>query len=92
MGTLATAAVAHLRKAYAGRYVVDDVSFDLNPGEVTVLVGPNGSGKTTTMEMIAGLRRPTEGETTIDGIPVTLGGSHRALIGVQLQSSGVPGG
>ena len=91
MGTLATAAVGHLRKAYAGRYVVDDVSFDLNPSEVTVLVGPNGSGKTTTMEMIAGLRRPTEGETTIDGIPVTLGGSHRALIGVQLQSSGVPG-
>lgn len=91
MRTMPTASITHLRKAYGNRFVVDDVSFDLNPGEVTVLVGPNGSGKTTTMEMVAGLRRPTDGQVTIDGIPVTPGGPHRALIGMQLQTAGVPG-
>lgn len=91
MTTTPTASISHLQKAYGDRLVVDDVSFDLNPGEVTVLVGPNGSGKTTTMEMIAGLRRPTNGSTTIAGIPVTPGGLHRALIGMQLQTAGVPG-
>ena len=45
---------------------LNDVSFAVRPGEIVVLVGPNGSGKTTAMEMISGLRPPTSGEVRID--------------------------
>lgn len=82
----------HVSKEYDGVRVVDDVTLDLYAGQTTVLVGPNGSGKTTTMEMLVGLRTMTEGSATIAGIPVTPGGSHRLCTGVQLQSSGLPSG
>ncbi|WP_314145869.1 ABC transporter ATP-binding protein [uncultured Leifsonia sp.] len=84
------ARVRNLTKDYSNRVVVDDVSFDVSSGEVVVLVGPNGSGKTTTMEMLVGLRRPRSGSAEIVGIPVRPGGSHREHIGVQLQQSGLP--
>ena len=69
---------------------LDDVSFAVRPGEIVVLVGPNGSGKTTAMEMISGLRPPTSGEVRIDGEPVRPCAPQRALIGVQLQETGLP--
>ena len=47
--------VSGLTKKYGDRTVVDDVSFDLEPGTVTGFLGPNGAGKTTTMRMITGL-------------------------------------
>ncbi|MEK7615738.1 MAG: ABC transporter ATP-binding protein [Patescibacteria group bacterium] len=54
--------VRHLVKEYAGRRVVDDVSFSVAPGEIVGLLGPNGAGKTTTIDMILGLVEPTSGE------------------------------
>ncbi|MEK7583596.1 MAG: ABC transporter ATP-binding protein [Patescibacteria group bacterium] len=57
--------VKNLVKTYAGRRVVDGVSFSLTSGEILGLLGPNGAGKTTTIDMILGLVEPTEGEILI---------------------------
>ena len=80
------ASVLNVVKTYDGLNVVDDVSFDLFAGQTTVLVGPNGSGKTTTLEMLVGLRSMSKGSATIAGIPVVPGGEHRFYTGVQLQA------
>ena len=50
---------------------MDDVSFELAPGEIFALLGPNGAGKTTTLRMLAGLIRPTLGSITIGGESLT---------------------
>lgn len=84
------ASLVDVKKTYNSINVVDGVSFDLLAGKTTVLVGPNGSGKTTTMEMLVGLRSISEGSATIVDIPVVPGGDHRFYTGVQLQSSGLP--
>jgi len=57
----------HLTKVIGPRTIVDDVSFDLNPGEVFGFLGPNGAGKTTTIRMLVGLIKPTHGEVTVCG-------------------------
>ena len=63
--------VSGLTKKYGDRTVVDDVSFELEPGTVTGFLGPNGAGKTTTMRMITGLvPAPTAGSALVDGTPV----------------------
>lgn len=84
------ASMIDAKKTYDSNNVVDGVSFELLAGRTTVLVGPNGSGKTTTMEMLVGLRSMSEGSATIANIPVVPGGEHRFYTGVQLQSSGLP--
>ena len=80
----------NLAKSYRDHKAVRDVSFRVHAGEIVVLVGPNGSGKTTTMEMLIGLRKPTAGSAVIDGLHVRPGGPHRFAVGVQLQQSGLP--
>ena len=57
----------HLTKRYGSTLAVDDLSFTVNPGVVTGFIGPNGSGKTTTMRLILGLVRPTSGQVTVGG-------------------------
>ena len=59
--------VNHVIKAYRGRTVVNDVSFDVNSGEVFGLIGPNGAGKTTTIRMMMDLVKPDSGKVTILG-------------------------
>jgi ABC-2 type transport system ATP-binding protein len=56
-----------LTKLFGDVKAVDDLSFDVGPGRVTGFLGPNGSGKTTTMSMIMGLNRPSAGSVTISG-------------------------
>jgi spermidine/putrescine ABC transporter ATP-binding subunit len=56
----------------AGATAVDDVSLDVAPGEFLTLLGASGSGKTTTLRMIAGFENPTSGEILMDGQPLTL--------------------
>ena len=82
----------HVAKRYAkaSRFALNDVSFAVEPGEIVVLVGPNGSGKTTAMEMISALRLPTSGEVLVNGEAVRASAPQRALIGVQLQETGLP--
>jgi len=64
--------VDHLRKSYRKRPVIRDVSLRLARGEVVALLGPNGSGKTTSFYCIAGLITPDGGSVTIDGQDVTV--------------------
>ncbi|HYH09512.1 MAG TPA: ABC transporter ATP-binding protein [Thermoanaerobaculia bacterium] len=60
----------HLTKIIGKRTIVDDVSFDLRPGEVFGFLGPNGAGKTTTIRMLVGLIRPTRGAITVCGYDI----------------------
>ncbi len=64
--------VRSVRKSYRKRLVIRDVSMDLARGEVVALLGPNGSGKTTTFYTIAGLVFPEGGQVTVDGRDVTM--------------------
>lgn len=75
--------VLNLRKSYKKRVVIRDVSLQLRQGEVAALLGPNGSGKTTTFYAIAGLIHPEGGRVRIDGRDVTnLPMYRRAKMGV----------
>jgi len=57
----------HLTKHYGALTAVEDVSFQVGPGEVLGFLGPNGAGKTTTMRMLAGFVTPTSGRASICG-------------------------
>lgn len=59
-----------LRKEYHGFVALDDVSFDIEDGQIFGVIGHNGAGKTTLLKILAGLITPTNGELTIDGIDV----------------------
>lgn len=75
--------VEHLRKSYRKKLVIRDFSMELNRGEVVALLGPNGSGKTTTFYAIAGLVTPEAGTVLVDGTNVTtLPMYRRAQMGI----------
>ncbi|WP_425040404.1 LPS export ABC transporter ATP-binding protein [Primorskyibacter sp. S187A] len=75
--------ISNLRKSYRKRLVIRDVSMELNRGEVVALLGPNGSGKTTTFYAIAGLVTAEGGTVSIDGQDVTsLPMYRRAKLGI----------
>jgi ABC-2 type transport system ATP-binding protein len=59
--------VRDLTKRFRNRTVVDHVNFAVRPGEITGYLGPNGSGKTTTVKILAGLLYPTEGRVLFEG-------------------------
>lgn len=59
--------VSSLTKVFGDTRAVDDLSFTVNPGQVTGFLGPNGAGKSTTMRMILGLDNPTRGTATVNG-------------------------
>ena len=58
--------VDHLRKSYKKKVVIRDVSLEVQRGEVVALLGPNGSGKTTSFYAIAGLVNPEGGQVLIE--------------------------
>jgi ABC-2 type transport system ATP-binding protein len=60
--------VQNLTKTFGTVKAVDDISFDVQPGEVFAFLGPNGAGKTTAIQMLTTLQRPTTGRMAIDGI------------------------
>src|SRR5437870_11087995 len=63
--------VRNLVKKYGDFIAVDNVSFDVQKGEIFAFLGPNGAGKTTTIKMLTTLLKPTSGSVTIDGLDPT---------------------
>ena len=78
--------VNNLTKSFSGRKVINDLSFEVYKGEVFALLGHNGAGKSTTIDLILGLKSPDEGNATILGMDAV---KHRKKVfekvGVQLQ-------
>ena len=60
-------AVEDLRKAFGGLVAVNDVSFNVKDGELLGLIGPNGSGKTTMLNLVSGALKPSSGKIILDG-------------------------
>ena len=83
--------VKNLTKRFGGRAVVDDLTFDVKKGEIFALLGHNGAGKSTTIDLILGLKQPDGGEARILGMDAA---RHRKQVfervGVQLQHTRYP--
>jgi ABC-2 type transport system ATP-binding protein len=84
--------VRGLSRRYAGGFeAVRDISFDVEPGEMFALLGTNGAGKTSTMEVVEGLSRPSAGTVKVLGHdPFAARAQVRPRIGVMLQEGGFP--
>lgn len=68
--TLPVVLVENLTRRFGDFVAVDHINFEINPGEVVGYLGPNGSGKTTTIRMLLGLLRPSDGRATVLGYDV----------------------
>jgi ABC-2 type transport system ATP-binding protein len=80
-----------LRKHYGETVAVADVSLRVGQGEIFGLLGPNGSGKTTTVECLQGLRHADAGSISVFGLdPVADQSRVRRIVGTQLQDSALP--
>ena len=78
--------VKNLTKSFSGRKVINNLSFEVNKGEVYALLGHNGAGKSTTIDLILGLKSPDEGNATILGMDaVKQRKKVFEKVGVQLQ-------
>lgn len=62
--------VANVTQRFGGLVAVNDVSFDVNEGEIIGLIGPNGAGKTTLFNLLVGIYRPSEGDIAVEGVSV----------------------
>ncbi|TMR95264.1 ABC transporter ATP-binding protein [Nonomuraea basaltis] len=82
----------NLSKRYGGTTAVADLSFDVEPGQVTGFLGPNGAGKSTTMRMILGLDRPSGGSVLVDGRPYRELKHPLRKVGALLDAKAVHGG
>jgi ABC-2 type transport system ATP-binding protein len=90
--TTAVIEVRNLSKRYGDHVAVNDVSFEVERGEIFGIVGPNGAGKTTTVECIEGLRPYDGGSISVLGMdPRRDRAALRERVGVQLQASELPG-
>jgi ABC-2 type transport system ATP-binding protein len=87
---MAVIEVEDLHKRYGPVHAVDGVSFEVRPGEVYALLGENGAGKSTTVEILEGYRTATSGTVSVLGTdPSDAGREFRDRIGIVLQTSGV---
>src|SRR5271156_6284969 len=68
--------VSKLVKRFGGFHALDGLSFHVRPGEILGLVGPNGSGKTTAINVVSGLYAPDGGEVVFDGASIGGVASH----------------
>jgi branched-chain amino acid transport system ATP-binding protein len=75
--------VRHVSRSFRTTLAVDDVSFEVQPGELLGLIGPNGAGKSTLFNLVAGVIPPSSGEIVFDGKPIQGWKSHDiARVGV----------
>lgn len=80
--------VASLTKRFGSQTVVDGLSFAVKPGHVTGFLGPNGSGKTTTLRMVVGLAEPTSGSASVFGVRYADLSEPSRVIGTLIDASG----
>lgn len=69
--TIQTLTIKHLAKVYSKRWVVKDVSFSMQSGQIVGLLGPNGAGKTTSFYMVVGLVQMDKGEIYLDNLDIS---------------------
>ncbi|WP_043486975.1 MULTISPECIES: ABC transporter ATP-binding protein [Streptomyces] len=84
--------VNQLTKRYGGATAVKDLTFTVDPGQVTGFLGPNGAGKSTTLRMILGLHEPTGGSVTVEGRPFAARPRGLRHVGSLLDAQEVHGG
>ena len=83
--------VQNLHKEYGTTVAVDNISFNVQQGEIFCIVGPNGAGKTTTVESVMGLRQPDSGTIRVLNMnPQKEEHTLRQRIGIQLQQAALP--
>ncbi|MGJ7906892.1 ABC transporter ATP-binding protein [Actinopolyspora sp. H202] len=78
--------VQQLHKSFGPLTAVQNLDFAVEPGSVTGFLGPNGSGKTTTLRMLLGLMKPTSGAAYIEGVPFTRLRNPARVVGAVLDS------
>jgi ABC-2 type transport system ATP-binding protein len=82
--------LAGLTRRFGSELAVDDLTFDVEPGEVVALLGPNGAGKTTTVRMLNGVLRPDAGSARVLGLdPAVDGDGVRRRTGVLTENAGL---
>ena len=81
--------VRNISVSYGTRRAIDDLSFDVKPGEIAGLLGPNGAGKTTIIKSICAQITPDSGEIFISGRPVKRGAENRKYVGLVPQDIGL---
>ncbi|NUP47916.1 MAG: ATP-binding cassette domain-containing protein [Catenulispora sp.] len=81
-----------LTKRYGDKLAVDQLSFTVQPGQVTGFLGPNGAGKSTTMRLILGLDAPTAGTVTVNGRPFAAADNPMREVGALLEAKAIHGG
>jgi len=82
--------VKNLTKEFETVTAVENISFDINEGEIFGFLGPNGAGKTTTIRILSTLISPTSGNISIDGKDPKTDGEHiRSIIGLLTESPGL---
>src|SRR4051794_36401930 len=82
--------IQNLTKDFGPVRAVDDLSFDIDEGKVVGFLGPNGSGKTTTLRSLVGLVTPTTGSATINGLPYARLSDPLTQVGVMLEAASHP--
>ena len=87
MSTSTTIELRGLTKSFGAVRAVTDLSFSVQPGQVTGFLGPNGAGKTTTLRMLLGLVRPSAGSATFGGIRYRDLPHPLATVGTALEAS-----
>jgi putative spermidine/putrescine transport system ATP-binding protein len=86
MSGAASLTLDRLGKTFAGQVAVADVSLEVAPGELIVLLGPSGCGKTTTLRMIAGFLAATSGDIRLNGQSILALPPYRRQMGIVFQS------
>jgi len=82
---MAVLELQHITKRFGTAAAVDDITFEVNKGEIVALLGPSGCGKTTTLRMIAGFERPDEGRIFIGGADMELRQPYERNVGLVFQ-------
>jgi multiple sugar transport system ATP-binding protein len=78
--------LSHISKGFKSGKVLEDVSIDVNAGEIVAIVGPSGVGKTVLLRIIAGLQEPDSGTVTIDGVDMTEASPESRGVGMAFQN------